>query len=362
MPLRNINKKDSNTMTFCVMSRDCDRVKSITEQMGVKATVLYAKGLPVLAKRYAKRAGLIIGAVLGAAAVFISSRMIWEIRVEGNENVTDEEVIRIMKGLGISEGSIKNTENLEYIYNSFLLKEKRISWIAVNFDGTIAHIEVKEAETVPEKLDRDKAVNIVAKCDGVIRKITVLDGQKEAEVGETVSKGDLLISSFTNTRKNSVLMHAARGSVWATTERCYEITVPKQVSVKKFSGNEKTSRTLNILGLSLPLDFGKCGFETYDTVYETVRPTVFNICSLPFTVSTETYMEYDPQTENITLEQAYEIAENELNRRIFSELEEAEIIQREESVSETEDTFVFVFKLSCVENIAEEKEFEFIDP
>ena len=112
-------------MTFCVMSRDCDRVKNITEQMGVKATVLHAKGLPVLAKRYAKRAGLIIGAVLGAAAVFISSRMIWEIRVEGNENVTDEEVIRIMKGLGISEGSIKNTENLEYIYNSFLLKEKK---------------------------------------------------------------------------------------------------------------------------------------------------------------------------------------------------------------------------------------------
>ena len=69
-------------MTFCVMSRDCDMVKNITEQMGVKATVLHAKGLPVLAKRYAKRAGLIIGAVLGAAAVFISSRMIWEIRVE----------------------------------------------------------------------------------------------------------------------------------------------------------------------------------------------------------------------------------------------------------------------------------------
>ena len=79
-------------------------------------------------------------------------------------------------------------------------------------------------------------------------------------------------------------------------------------------------------------------------------------------MSTETYKEYDPQTENITLEQAYEIAENELNRRIFSELEEAEITQREESVSETEDTFVFVFELSCVENIAEEKEFEFIDP
>ena len=39
-------------------------------------------------------------------------------------------------------------------------------------------------------------------------------------------------------------------------------------------------------------------------------------------------------------------------KRIDSDLARAEILKREEGMSETEDSYIFTYELSCLENIA----------
>ena len=50
-------------------------------------------GIPQLWRRYGKRTGLIVGAVIFFIAVFISDWFVWEIKVSGNETLTYDEVL-----------------------------------------------------------------------------------------------------------------------------------------------------------------------------------------------------------------------------------------------------------------------------
>lgn len=342
--------KDRETVTETVRSLCNDAVISVEKQ----------RGLPFLVKRCKKRAGLYAGAVIGAIILTLSSFFIWDLRVEGNTYVDDADIRKTLQSLGIAEGEFKKTDDLEKLYNSFLLAEKRISWISVNYDGTVAHVEVNEAKQVPEKRDRTKNINIIARCDGIVRRVDALDGSGEVAAGETVTKGQLLISSFIETRKTGVVMQAARGSVWASTVQNYDIYIPKTASEKRYTDKTSVRRYIRILGRKLPLSFtGAPSFRKYDKETGEAPCVLPGGARLPFYIFTETAREYTGKQQMIDQEKAAAKAAAELSVRIETDLAQAEILRREESVSETENGYLFHYELSCLENIARPVEFDF---
>ena len=362
IPIQDIHKCDANSVRFCVAYRDKQIVADTVAAMGAETRLELEKesGFPLLVSRYKKRVGLYIGATVGVFLIYFSSLFIWDIRVEGNTYVEDADILKTLQTLGIAEGKPKETKTLEKIYNSFLLAEPRISWLSVNYDGTVAHVEVKEREQVPEKRDRTKNINIVARCDGVIHRVDALDGSSEVTAGETVTKGQLLISSFVQTRKTGTIMQAARGSVWASTVRCYDIYVPRSEQIKQYTGNTSIRRSIRILGRELPLNIPYApSYRNY------VKKTVTQPCillenvRLPFYITTETLREYRTEEFLLDRETASEYAAQELSLRMDAELERAEILKREENVSQTNDAYIFHYELTCLENIAQEVEFEF---
>ena len=245
-PLRSLVKTGENGLHFEIACRDklpvlaCIRAICPTSDVTVEKEI----GLPVLARRLKKRAGLYVGGVLALLLAFASSKMIWLVSVEGNQNVESVQIRRQLRSLGIAEGQPKQTNDLEYLYNSFLLNEKRISWIAINYDGMIAHVEVKEAEKPEKQIDKSKITNLVASTDGVVRRVDALDGSAAVVPGDTVRKGELLVSAFMETRETGTVLRTARGFVWASTVHSYEISVPKTITVKKYSGKTKTARLI----------------------------------------------------------------------------------------------------------------------
>ena len=353
-------KVNKNVLDFSTDYLSKCTVIDLANKMNVKLNIIYQKGLPVIIKKYRKRTGLLIGAILSLFCICFSSCLIWQVRVEGNTYVASKDIVENLDKLGVSEGRLIDKASLEHIYNSFLIKEPRISWISVNYDGTIAHVEVRETERVPERVDRDRNINIVAKCDGVVKRIDALDGEKAVQIGETVSKGQLLISSFMQTRKTGVIMKAARGSVWAITERTYEIIVPKISKEKKYTSKEKKYYTINVLGKSFELYLYKnYGFKLYDKSITTQQAKITDKLLLPFKITTEKVNEYTEKTREIDLSIAEKISLTELDKRINGELLSAEIVNKNKEVIETDNEYVFTYKMTCIENIAQEKEFQF---
>lgn len=322
--------------------------------------VLSEKGLPVIFNRIKRRYGLYFGAVVACVIIYFSSVVVWEVRVEGNETVSSADIERVLSSCGFSEGSVKNRSILEKLYNNYLISEPRISWISINFDGTVAHVEVKETKSIPEKLNREKNINIVASSDGVIKRIDVFDGSREVETGETVTKGQLLISSFVDTRKTGTLMKAARGNVWATTIHNYTIYVMKSSSVRNKSGFDECFRYLEVLGYEIPLNatfFNNKKIST--TQVKNQRFSILNKYNFPFKITTESKFYYNTKETAIDKNTAKTIAENELKDRISMELNGAEIIKKDLTESEENEMYVFNYELLCIENIAKETEFQF---
>lgn len=362
VPMRKIRKTDENGLRFEVMYRDkntvWDCVRSISSDACV--TVEKERGFPVLARRCKKRYGLFAGGLAALLLVFISAQMIWQVSVEGNQTVESAQIEKLLKSLGIAEGMPKKTKDLEYLYNTFLLSEKRISWISVNYDGMIAHVEVKEAEKPEKQIDKTKITNLIASADGVIKRVDTLDGSAAVFPGDTVCKGNLLVSAFVETRETGTVLRTARGSVWASTVHIYEVSVPKKQAIKQYTGKKDTKHTLCILGKNIPLSFPSLHTdEPYDKDYQKEPFVLFGFIRLPFEVLTEESSIYRVGYKQNTKEKAAAEAAAEIAKRIDRDLIRAEILKREDAASETENAYVFTCELTCLENIALPVQLEF---
>ena len=359
LPIYSIKKEDLETYVFITGYTYKDVALSILEECKSETVSVQSGGLLFYIDMYKKRAGIWLGIVLSLFLLCISSVLIWEVRVSGNKYVDDADILLPLKQLGIAEGCFIDRDALENVYNSFLINEPRISWISVNFDGTIANVEVKETELPPEKLDRSKNYNIVANCDGTVKRIDVFDGKGEVGAGDFVAKGELLISSFAESRKTGVFMRAARGNVWATTVRNYEISVKKEQLLKKYDNKFKELNSVIMLGRKLPMYMPHDKSNNTEKSIKRNRAMLFKTFQIPFIIETKTENYWQNEYVSISEKDAGYIAETELDKRIEKDLKNAVIIKKNNITKENESAYIFVYELECYENIACVREFDF---
>lgn len=358
IPIKNIKIVDKNILEFTTVYGCRKFVRDVLSECSESYTSR-SYGIPALFDRYKKRTGIWIGVLFAIASVYITTEKVWEVRVSGNRYVPDEDIIRTLEALDVGEGKKINKDILEDVYNRFLMNEKRISWISVNYDGTVANVEVAETKIVPEKVDRNKNINIVASCDGVVKRIDAFDGTKEVSSGDSVIKGQLLISSFNETRKTGVYMRAARGNVWAYTVHNYDIYINKVSALKKAGTTDRYLNKFIVMGYE-----AFCGSEVNcnyksDISYSTEQIKLFGRYCIP--VKKEIKIQQNFLTENVKINfaQAKAKAEKELEYRIRKDLHEAEITEKSMLYEEDDDGYWFSFQLLCIENIALNREFDF---
>ena len=55
-------------------------------------------------KRYSKRIGLLAGVLVFALVLLLSGEFVWEIRVNGNELVSEQEILQSLEEMGLKRG------------------------------------------------------------------------------------------------------------------------------------------------------------------------------------------------------------------------------------------------------------------
>ena len=353
IPVWDIKKADRMRISFTIPLGAMDFLMALAARYGTTPEILSRKGLPVFLGKYKKRIGLLFGFLMGLVLLYASTLFVWDIQVEGNENVAQEEIVEVLRYLGFKEGSFIPAIDLDRLHNAYLIEDPRLSWIAVNFNGTVAHVEVKEAVPAPERVDKETLCNIVASRDGVIVRVDALDGGKEVLPGEAVTKGQLLISAFMETRKSGTILRSAKGNVYATTFRNFQIDIPYSVLNTNRTGSELKQYSLQILGRELPLHFDrKHPYDAYDKSVTREHIVLFGRIRLPIRLVTETYGEYEVVPETLSQEQARGKAYAEMKRWMAEELGEAEILSRQVTEQPGEECFRLICELECLENIA----------
>lgn len=316
------------------------------------------KGLPGLAFRYRKRFGLMLGALLAALIVYMSGRVVWDIRVVGAEQMSDDEVESVLAECGFERGLSLNGFNADKTEIDALLKCERLAWISINMKGTVAYVEVREKQEPNESENPSKPANVVASRAGKIIEMIAYDGMAAVKAGDEVKEGDLLISGVYGDKAPGVLVTRAAGYVKARTFHSFEVTIPLEYEKKVYTGVSKSEKYIIFFSKPIKVFINSGNLSTIcDKIEEEKCLSLFGV-RLPVEVCSTTFNEYETVTAYYSVDEAKALAAEQLRVTVATELGHAEILSQTQRVEIAENSVTLYCDIFCIEDIAKIQEFD----
>lgn len=337
-----------------IFEKNFDTYRRIFEQRNIEYEEVKIK------KSFAPylRFSLIVGALFLILSVYLSTKFVWSIQIEGNETTGDEEILTQLEELGLSTGSYIPNIACELVQNSFLKNSSSISWMSINFNGSIATIKVKEKkkEDILEKVEYS---NIVAKSDGQIISLIVMDGKKMINLNDVVKKGDLLISGVVESQAEGVRYVDSNGIIKAYVQKTIDIKIPlKQIETVK-TGEAFTEKSLKIFNniIFFSRKYGN-QYTKCDRIELRNSICFFGLGNLPFEQITTKHYELEEREIIYTKAQAVDLAFAQLRTKLDLTLENAELVSKSIKTHFDGEAVYVTCYLVCIEDICEKVEFK----
>ena len=354
IPYEHLERDQEGGLYFTVPSYKRRLLEGAFASEGITWELRDLTGIPQIFQRYKKRWGIAVGALIFVFLTAVSGTRIWCIEMSGNSKVEDAEIISVLASLGCGVGDSYKNIDFAKLHNQFLLQCKDIAWIAVNMDGTHAHVEVRE--TLADRHEEDRAIsyNVVAAEDGQIEQIAAYEGKPQIAIGDTVRKGELLLSGVISYGETGLRYESAAGEVYAKVIRDFMVEVPLKTEQKVPTGRKTSQKTFTFfqfkanlfLNSGIPYDF-------YDTIYTDKQIYLFDSIALPLWVKTGVYEEYEMQQITLTEEEAKTLAYQEYRGRLKETLADAQLLEKTVTAALDEDGVYRIHcRLYCLANIA----------
>lgn len=317
------------------------------------------RGLPHLLYRYRRRPGLLAGFIMYGVLLFVSSRFIWDIRVQGNDTVPDSEIIGLLGQLGCEVGSYSPAIDYDALCNRYLSISDNIAWISVNLSGTVAVAEVIETSHGKASVD-DRGItasNLVAERDGIVVSYSVGSGISMIKPDSVVSKGSLLVSGVIDHKDGTATITRARGAVYAKTKREFTAVVPLVREQKYIAETIEGNKYLKFFSSMIKISLNSGNYnDSYDKIVDSRRIVLPGDIELPVFIITERMVSYSAVPYTLTEEEAARLAWKEVAAFVESELADCELISSdiEESLGD-DGAYRIKCVFECIEDIATER-------
>ena len=315
---------------FEILAKDYKNLKPIAKKAHTLPIIQKKIGFPFLKNKYRKRKAFILGIIMFSLIIYLLSRNIWNISVNGGRTYTSETILQFLGEQDIYIGKKINDidcreieENIREIYTD-------IGWVSAEIKGTNLIIDLKET-TMPQKaIDSNQPCHIIASKNGIITKIVTRSGTPMVEVGQVVKKGDVLVSGVVDiigdndilVSKNPVIADA---DVYAKTYYEYEDKFKLKNIEKEYTGNLKTDYSFNFYFKELNLFKKSISYENYDIITEELALQPLPNFYLPFSVIMANYIEYIEIDKIYTKDESINVAKINLNR-VLNTLKENDVI------------------------------------
>ena len=341
--------KIGDNIIFCLLARDFRKLLSLKHifSFKIKIKLIEKNGLVFKIKTCFIRKGIPIGIVIFITINIFLSQFIWCIDVKGNTTISKDQILSECFKLGINIGSnIKDVDT--YTAKQQLgMRFKDIAWVSLNIEGTKLTVNISEA--VDNKKEIKNPRNIVALCDGIIKRIEITKGMKNIEINQAVKEGDVLVSGIIeNTEKIHFL--SAEGIIIAETALAFDKTVNKHYNSRLSTDKRSIRRVFEFFWLNIPLYLSDVGFKA-ETYIENKKLFLFGN-ELPIGFTQRVFEEIKDTTIEVDEETAKNIALSEVVKEL-KKFKIENVIDVECSVKENENNFRITVNLKCLQNICE---------
>ncbi len=336
--LWDIRKTARDSARVKMSMRAFKTVPEIARKTHTKIKILEKHGLPIRIADYRRRFLFPVGMLLAVSFLYGSSLFLWTVDVTGCEQVSATEIKAVLADLGVRPGAFKKSIRPGDIKNAALARLSDLSWLWVDIHGCRADVRVLEKRAAPEIVP-DAPCDILAGADGIICEIIATEGQTKVAVGDTVTRGQVLISAVYTSAREGIparYTHAA-GKIYARTWYEASKTVPLTETKKIYTQNTHTDRSLHLGSLTLPLSDLRTVPYRHSERKRTTHDLVLFGKYTGITYRTDTYCEYRPETASVPIDVALRNAETELDQQICDMLWDTAAVRTDAHTSYTEN-------------------------
>lgn len=331
--------------------RNFFKLYDIKKGIRCKISIIKKYGLIFRLKKHKNRTGLIVGAATFLLILLFLSNFVWIIKIEGNHKLSTKEIISSCKKIGIYEGILKKKVNSKYDAQRLQLTQEGIAWCSFNLEGSVLTVNISEA-TDSDKQERYTHSNLKANIAGKIKKIDVTSGDVLVKVGDTVSKGDLLVSGVVQNMSSTLFVHSD-GEIIAETTRVFSAEGEYVQMYNAEIGKDIKRYTIGFFGINIPLYLGN--IKQQNNYTKEIKNLKLFDNPIPIKIACEEYKLTEESTIIYDKKTLEEMLYNDIKKQVES-FNFLSAVEGEREIIYTERGILLKIPYTCEENIAFQSE------
>ena len=300
------------------------RLKGICRKSRVKIKIIGKHGLPFFFYRNKKRKAFFLGFFLGLGILFLLSRHIWNIHVEGNVYNSTQTILNYLEELDVRHGVLKKDLDCSYIAAQMREEFPDITWVSAKISGSRLILEIKENGALEESKEAENTVpvDLTAQTSGTIVSMVTRQGTPLKRQGDTCAAGEVLVSGRLDIKNDSgeIIGYEytqADGDIYIQHDLEYYQEFSMDYEKPVYTGEKKKGLLLQLGDYYLRLK-GKSPWEDYDRVTSLHQIKVTENFKLPVYYGSVTDYAYEKRTFTYSESEARQKAEENLNRLLES--------------------------------------------
>lgn len=228
-------------------------LRPIARKTGTRVRVLEKRGFPFLMHKYKKYHFFQLGLLICLITLWLASCYIWDIRLSGNNMVTDDNLYDFLKEQQVLTGVRKNEIDCEKIEKNIRGAYPQITWVSAKIEGIRLIIEINENAVFfdrqnAEQDQLDAKYHLVSEYDGTVRQIITRSGTPLIFPDAEVKKGDILVLGEVTLLNDAGEVQGVEhvtpdADIIIETSAPYRNTIERIYIKKSYTGEETKSRS-----------------------------------------------------------------------------------------------------------------------
>jgi len=277
--------------------------------------------------RHGRCYGIAAALVLLLLCLFISSRVVWDVRIEG-EDLTDAlRVEEELRACGLFSGARWREVDFGKTETELLSVSDTVGWVSIYRRGHVAYVTVVE-KTVHERPSPPVGyASVVSAYDAVVDEVLVSRGYATVKKGDTVRAGDLLISGILPGEIGGGMCYA-EGEVRGTVERTLTVTVAEKAELLRTVARTPVGYRVNFFGFSINIlkKYGKTA-EDCAIIEENRTLRLPGGYRLPIYTEVRYAVKRETEVRVLQAEEMADLAAEQLMQQVRAVLADGELIQ-----------------------------------
>lgn len=311
--------REENVYYMNISLKNFYRLKGLTRKTGTRVVICKRYGLPFFIPTLQRRKVFVAGLLITIGFWLWSSFHIWEIRISGNYQITQDVLEHFLKQEQVTIGMRKNNLQIEELEKQLRRTFPEITWTSAKLSGTKLLIDIKEydAPIIKETEKKEGGTDLVSQFEGTIVSMIVRSGVPQVKIGDTVAKGTLLVdgkvpvyNEDASIRKYQYVQADADIVIEHTTS--FEEELPEAYVQKEYTGRMKRRYFVRFGEKEWKMPENR-PFLLYDSVIHTRQLLVLEKLRIPLFWGCYTHREYLNVEYDYTPEEAKALLQEKIN-------------------------------------------------